>query len=243
MKKQSVHTLEPVKKKTRLYEDVVQQIVGKIENGTLKAGDRLPTERDLVVQLGVSRTSVREALRALELMGMIESRVKEGTFVKDVNLDVAMLKFANRGALDGKRILEMYQVRAQLEVLSIRLAAQNRTEKHLDVLRKAVLAMQDENGRGKRGLTADKHFHRTVAEAAGNGVLTGMLSMFSDLLTSSIAASNSHANVNVLVREHQEMYEAIENRDEKLAERLIRKHIGRAYDRMKFINEHERAAD
>lgn len=227
--------MEPVKKKVRLYEEVVQQIMSKIESGVLKAGDRLPTERDLVVQLGVSRTSVREALRALELMGMIESKVKEGTFVKKIGLDGALLRYAGNGGVDEKSIIEMYAVRAQLETMSIRLASQNRTQKQLDAIRKAVDDIRDEIAGGKRGQGGDHRFHMAVAEASGNTILLRILSMCADMVDSSIAASNRHANVNVLVTEHMEMYEAIKKKDAKTAERLMRDHIGRAYDRSKFI--------
>lgn len=227
--------MEPIRKKVRLYEEVVQQITSKIESGVLKPGDRLPTERDLVVQLGVSRTSVREALRALELMGMIESKVKEGTFVKKIGLDGALLRYAGAGSVDEKSITEMYAVRAQLETMSIRLASQNRTQKQLEAIGKTVDDMRAEIADGKRGQGSDHRFHMAVAEASGNNILLRILSMCADMVDSSIAASNRHANVNVLVSEHTEMYEAIKKKDAKMAERLMREHIGRAWDRAKFI--------
>lgn len=238
----SEQVLKPIKKKTRLYEDVVQQITGMIERGRLKPGDRLPTERELVVQLEVSRSSVREALRALELMGIIESRVKEGTFIKDISMDLALLKLAQAGAVGEKRVLEMYQVRSQLEALSARLAAQNRTEEHVARLRRTVDTMREQIAYGERGQNADKEFHRIVAEAAGNGVLAGILVMCSDVLHSSIAESNAHANVNVLVKEHRDMCEAIEKGDDKRAERLMREHIQRAYDRAAFLSKKSKEA-
>lgn len=227
--------MEPVKKRTRLYEEVVRQITSKIEDGILRPGERLPTERELVSQLGVSRTSVREALRALELMGMIESKVKEGTFVKRIGLDGALLRYSNSGEVDETCILEMYAVRLQLETLSIRLAAQNRSEEQLEKMRRAVESIRDEIETGERGQSGDGRFHMAIAEASGNCVLLRILSMCADMVSSSITASNLHANVNVLVDEHLEMYEAVKNRDEKKAERLMRCHIRRAYDRMKFI--------
>lgn len=235
MTAQQEHFLEPVKKKVRLYEEVVQQIIAKIESGVLVPGDRLPTERDLVKQLGVSRTSVREALRALELMGMIESKVKEGTFVSNTGLDAALIRYAKTTKLNDRRTLEMYQVRAQLEALSIALAAKNRNKEHLETMRKAIDGMKEEIAMGTRGLDSDKQFHRTIAEAAGNSILNEMLVMCSGILQSSINTSNAHANVNVLVSEHQEMYDAVKKRDAKLAEKLMREHIQRAYDRTKFI--------
>lgn len=233
----SMPVLKPIKKKKRLYEDVVQQIVDMIQRGILRQGDRLPTERELVTQLGVSRTSVREALRALDLMGITDSRVKEGTFIKSTSLDLTLLTLARTGGFDGRRLCETYEVRTQLEALGVRLAARNRSGKHLRALRDAVEDMRKEIAAGERGQRADRLFHRIVAEAAGNGVLTGILAMCAEIVDASIAAANAHANVNILVDEHLELLEAIESRDEIRAEALMRDHISRAGERSRFITE------
>ena len=81
--------LEPLVK-TRLYEEIVKQIINRIKSGELKPGDKLPTERELASQLKVSRTAIREALRSLEVMGVIDSKVGSGTFVKEMSLDSLM---------------------------------------------------------------------------------------------------------------------------------------------------------
>ena len=228
-------TMEPLKKKTRLYEDIVQQFMKKIEDGELKAGDKLPTERELVEQLGVSRTSIREALRAMELLGMIESKVSEGTFVKHSGIDRTLLGLTSSGTIDEKRTLETYEVRTLLESFTVRLAAKNRTPEQLKAMRGAIEAMKNDIAGGNRGHSADDLFHRIIAEAAGNSVLIGILSLCAEMINSSIAVANAHVNVNDIISEHQSMYEAIERGDEKLAERLVRAHIKRAYDRAKFI--------
>ncbi|MCC8189732.1 MAG: FadR family transcriptional regulator [Planctomycetes bacterium] len=228
-------TMTPLKKRPRLYEDIVQQFMQRIEAGELAAGDKLPTERELVEQLGVSRNSVREALRAMELLGLIESRGSEGTFVKHSGIDRTLLEITTAGAADEKRVMEMYQVRLLLETYTARQAARNRTREHLAEMRRAIAALRADIGAGNRGQKGDTRFHRLVAEASGNSVIIGILSLFADAINSSIDVANAHVTVNDIIDEHQQLFDAIEKGDEKGAERIMRAHIRRAHDRTKFI--------
>jgi GntR family transcriptional repressor for pyruvate dehydrogenase complex len=229
--------MNPLKRKTRLYEDIVQQFMRKIDAGELKAGDRLPTERELVDQLGVSRTSVREALRAMELLGMIVSKVGEGTFVRPHGVDASILRFAFTGFGGKKNLLEIYEMRLLLETFTARQAARKRTVAQLAEMHSAIKTMKDEVAGGNRSSVADKRFHLAIATAAGNDVLLSMLSLCSEMINSSIAVANAHVNINDIMEEHQKMYAAIEQKDEKTAERLMRAHIKRAYDRTKFFSD------
>src|SRR6266852_3577595 len=106
--------LEPIKS-TRIYEEIVRQIKTMITEGRLKSGDQLPPERDLAEKFLVSRTSVREALRALESLGLIEIRPGEGTFVREVSIEaliepLALVMASQRGA-----IAELFEARRLLE--------------------------------------------------------------------------------------------------------------------------------
>ncbi|WHH57016.1 FadR/GntR family transcriptional regulator [Petroclostridium sp. X23] len=226
--------MEPVKKK-RVYEDIVQQFLQKIESGELTVGDKIPTELELVEQLGVSRTSIREALRAMELIGIVESKVGGGTYVKHLSMDKAFLNLARVVTKDEKFILDMFDVRILLETYSARLAAKNRTDQHLLALRQSIETLKEDIKNNGFGLAADSLFHKTVAEAADNSALISILTLCSELLSSSIELANAYVNALDIVSEHEEMYNAIEQRNEKLAEKLMRSHIKRAYDRTKFI--------
>ncbi len=230
-------TMNPLKKKTRLYEDIVELFKKKIEDGELRAGDRLPTERELVEQLGVSRTSVREALRAMELVGLIESKVGEGTFIKSSGIDEAILRVTG-GVHDERRVLEMYEVRVLLEPYAARVAAKNRTQTQLRDMRRAIDSMRDEITAGERGQHGDIRFHGSIAEAAGNSILIGILGAFAEALGSSIAVANAHVHAADIIAEHQKMFDAIEEHDEAGAERLMHAHIKRAIDRTRFISGH-----
>lgn len=226
--------MEPVKK-TRLYEDIIQQIVQKIETGELQAGEKLPTERELVAQMGVSRTSIREALRAMELIGLVESKVGEGTYIKSLSVDKAFLNLAQVVPTDEQFLLDMYEVRILLESYSAKQAARRRTEEHLAQLRHSIELLNKDIGSVEARTKADTLFHQTIAKAAGNTALISVLSLCSELINSSITIANAYVNTLDIVYEHQAMYDAIERQSDKIAERLMRAHIKRAHDRTKFV--------
>src|SRR6056297_3128640 len=121
--------LEPVKK-IRLYESIVKQIQHLINEGDLIPGQRLPPERELSEELGVSRTSIREALRALETMGYLESKVGVGggTYVKEVTFSNIVSPFSATLLQNDDFIVELLEVRLVLEIEVARLAATRRTD-------------------------------------------------------------------------------------------------------------------
>lgn len=227
--------LNQLKKKTRLYEDIVKQFMQKIEAGELKAGDKLPTERELVEQLGVSRSSVREALRAMELLGVVQSKVGGGTFIKHSRVDRNLLQFSDSRADEKIPLLETLEVRVVLEAYSAAQAAKKRSDGQLAELRGVIEEMRRDIGEGNRGSGADIRFHLVIAEMAGNGTLVNLLSTIAETLSSSIAMSNAHVDSRDILAEHVEMCEAIARRDDRVAERLMRAHLKRAHKRVSFL--------
>jgi len=218
-------------KKKKVYEDIVERFSKKIENGDWKNGDKLPTERELAEILGVSRTSIREALRAMELIGMVESRVGDGTYVKALSLDTAFNSVVGAFNADSDFVLEMYEVRILLESYTITLAAKRRTEEHLELLRKTLKDMEEDIRQGNKALESDNQFHFIIAQAAGNRALLSILTLCTELFNSSIKMANLPVNPQDIVEEHQKMYEALRNQDSALAARLMKSHLRRAYKR------------
>lgn len=142
--------LEPLKK-TRLYEEIIKQLIELIKKGTLKPGDKLPPERELAAQLNVSRTAIREALRSLETMGFIESRVGGGTFIKEITLDNVIDPFSTFLAQDKKLIVELIDVRLLLEVEMARLAALEINDEKVAMIEKSLNLMDEEIKKGQMG--------------------------------------------------------------------------------------------
>ena len=220
--------LEPVKK-TRLYEDIVKQLISLINSGSLKPGDRLAPERDLAIELNVSRTAIREALRALELMGFIDSRVGGGTFIRQITLDNVIDPFSSLLAQDKKLILELIEVRQLLETEIAKLAAKRITPEGIAEIKESIDLMEREIAAGGIGINGDNAFHEMLAKAAANSAMEKILNMCRDLLSYSRQASLEIAGQpEKSLRDHIAIYNAICDKDEKLAGKLMKVHLIKA---------------
>lgn len=221
--------LEPLKK-TRLYEEIVKQLQELIRKGDLKPGDKLPPERELATQLNVSRTAIREALRSLELMGFIESKVGGGTFVKKVTLDNIIDPFSTILSQDKKLIMELIEVRMLLEAEIAKLAARRINDEKAALLEKAIELMEKEVAEGGIGLEGENAFHNTLAEAADNSAMMKILNMCGDLLSSTREATlKIPGQPQKSIIDHRKIYEAVRNGDERKAKALMKEHLVKAY--------------
>lgn len=152
-----------------------QQRIQALILDSASPGERIPTERQLAERLGVSRNSVREAVKSLTAMGLLSSRVGSGTYV--TALDATSLLAGTRvamGVLSHRGLSDVLETRRLLEAEAARLAALRRTPEHLDALREALAQMQSA-ARPAEGLEADIAFHDVVAAASGNAVLAGLV--------------------------------------------------------------------
>lgn len=220
--------LEPVKK-IRLYESIVQQIQQLIKNGELKPGQKLPPERSLAEELNVSRTSIREALRALEMMGYLESKVGVGggTYVKEISLNNIISPFSQVLLQNDEFIVELLEVRLFLELEVSRLAAIRRTDEDMEQMRAAVDQMENEINNGQSGLHGDNKFHEALAVAANNRVLQQFLFMCGDLLEverEEHLTDNKKEAIKAL-NQHRELIVAIEKGDDENAQKIMSSHI------------------
>ena len=169
-------------KRRRLYEDIVQQFHALIHQGALKPGDRLPAERELSEQFQVSRSSVREALRALELQGLVVSKRGSGTFISAENLDAALALVAAN--LNGKTaaLPDVFEMRHLMEPLIAALAARRATPEDVARLQEILTEQQWQIDSGETGVAADTDFHFTLAAATHNSALVKVVSAIEDIL-------------------------------------------------------------
>lgn len=220
--------LEPVKK-IRLYESIVKQIQNLINEGQLQPGQKLPPERELAEDLGVSRTSIREALRALEMMGYLESKVGVGggTYIKEITLDNILSPFSKMLLKSEGFIFELLEIRLFLEIETARLAALRRSEKDLENMQKALSQMEREVASGDSGFNGDNAFHRAISNAADNRVLQHFVNMCGDLLEVEREAhlNNFEGESQKAIAQHKNLLEAIRNEDEEEAQKIMRSHI------------------
>ncbi|MDJ0993587.1 MAG: FadR/GntR family transcriptional regulator [Dinoroseobacter sp.] len=214
------------------YRLVADALIAKIEDGTLPPGKKLPPDRVLVDQLGVSRATLREALIALEVMGYLETRFGSGAFVA-TEANQAPRKSLPKESLEAERDFshgpfETLDARRIIEGELAALAAEQITPAQLDMLWDAANEMEIAS---RWNAEADQVFHATIAEAAGNGVLADFAARFwsdrvNDPLWSAIETAVEDTNRRPdLVAEHQRIIEALTAGDADLARLAMRRHL------------------
>jgi GntR family transcriptional repressor for pyruvate dehydrogenase complex len=209
--------------------EAIQQ---RIRSGKYPVGESLPGQRLLAEQLGVGRPAIREAVSALEGLGMLQVEAGRGVFVRDPNAArVARWRFAKQYSL-----ADVYTVRASLESLSALLATKRSTPAAVKVLDRLAnkLASAVQSGDLLAMAAADRAFHRKLAEVSGNPLLMEILDVFDVVITEgrNLAfhdASSKHRNAPVL--EHREIIEAIKSGDANAASKKMTTHILHAQSR------------
>jgi len=207
---------------------VVAFIRGLIDRGRVRPGDRLPGERDLARQIGVSRPSVRAGLRALAAMGVVRSRHGSGTYIPagPPSLGSEPLRFL--AALHGFTREEMYETRRILETEAAGLAAERATPEHLATLAEEVAGLFANRGSPHEFLVHDINFHRAVADAAKNpivGALVGMVSALYYERRKATAERASDRDLRDAAEAHRRIYQAIRARDANAARRAMSEHL------------------
>jgi len=219
--------LQPVSR-PRLYEQLVERLLDYIHSERLKVGDRLPAERDLATQLGVSRASVSQALVALEVQGVIDVRHGDGAVILDVPAERQIL-----AALRARRnrLREVIEAREALEVKLAALAAQRRTPEDLAAIDGALGRMAGEVAQGDRGATGDEQFHAAVTAAAHSGLLAGLMAEIADLIRESrIESLAQPGRPEQSLRAHHKVADAIRGGDAAGAAAAMAAHIAAVSD-------------
>jgi len=209
-------------------EQVVAFVRGLIDRGRLRPGDRLPGERDLATQIGVSRPSVRAGLHALAAMGVVRSRHGSGTYIPDGPPSLGSEPLSFLAALHGFTREEMYETRRILETEAAGLAAERATSEHLATLAEEVAGLFANRDNPHQFLVHDINFHRAVAEAAKNpivGALVGMVSALYYERRKATAERASDSDLRDAAEAHRRIYQAIRARDADAARRAMSGHL------------------
>lgn len=211
----------------RISRQVVQQFQQMMRDGELGQGDKLPAERELAEQFNVSRNSVREALRELDLLGLIESRHGEGTFVRQPTASQLMAPFQAVIELSAPAVHSVMEFRMAFEPGVASLAAANLTEAGEEQLQAALEAFERAVNDGSPAESLDADFHLAVAQATGNPAVIAVHGAVDELLRgmrSRLARSSYHPH-DKSVAGHRALFDAIVARDPDLAGRVMRDHL------------------
>ncbi len=216
-------------KKNSAVDQVIDQLLGKINDNSFSTGSRLPSQRDLATQLGVGRSSVREAINALVVKGYLEPIQGKGTFVKNALPESSEQLAKLSSAVQYSSHLNLMEARMLLECKSVALAAERADKKDLKRLKKILTSIEPESEDYSAFLEADMELHIAIAETTKNDILCEM----TRLLLMKLAEQHAKLQTEHLSLEYkqqststaQKMFQAIHERKPKRASFWMKKHL------------------
>lgn len=218
-------------KKTYMY--IVDQIFEAVRSGAIKPGETLPSEHQMAQAFNVSRSSVREALSALKLVGIVESRAGLGTIIRTPDAQTDFLERATHllYLLKEESPLELLEARLSVEPHVAALAAKNRTEEDIDRCRSLLETMEQSVAEGKPHLRFDSQFHVTIAEMSQNSVLVDVVRDLHNRMegeswrTFKLLSLDQKERMITYHADHKEIFTAVKEQDEEKAQAAMRRHI------------------
>lgn len=218
-------------KRKKIYEQVAETIFDMIKEGVLKPGDKLDSVQQLAENFQVGRAAIREALSALQAMGLIEMKQGEGTYVRSFDPSMISFPISIAALMKKEDIVHLMEVRKLLEVGTAAVAARKRTEKDLKTMEHALDRMREGLGNKELGDEADFLFHMAIAEASQNPMLINLMNNISGLMietmreTRRIWLFSDQTASEQLLDEHMLIFEAIREQKEDLAQLQMNRHL------------------
>ena len=221
----------------RLYQDLARKLIEVLSAGTYAVGDRLPAERELALEYGVSRPTVREAIIALEVQGLVEVRIGSGAYVQRLPGTEETPGFDITG-------FELTEARLLFEGEAAGLAAMMITDDELVILDDLVREIARENHDGAGAEGADRAFHLAIARATRNTAIYETVARLWELRLTSPECAQLHAlartaNIKPVVDEHRAVLDALRARDPKAARAAMRAHLSAVLDYLLFATEEQ----
>lgn len=224
-------TLKIVKiEKKKLSEEIAEKLRQMIQSGELQHGEKLDSVPNLAEQFSVGKAAVREALSALNAVGLIEIKQGLGTFVKQPN-EFTLPSLTLQGLVNIDQIKKIFEIRRILELGAARVAATNRTEEDLLVLKTILDEMKQGINDKEIGEETDWKFHMAIAKSSNNDYIVDMLNSISSTIRATMYDSrklwlfSNKKTAIQLIEEHEAIFCAIKQKDEKLVQQLMMEHL------------------
>jgi len=217
-------------KTKKVYMKIVEQIMNLIKEGKLKPGEKLPPEQILSEEFGTSRPSVREALSALEILGITESRGGRGNFIKD-NFKFPLYEQEFRELEEEESPFEILEARKAVETEIVGLAAKKATKEDIVSIRESLDKMKSVMTNIPGIMEFDREFHINIAKAAHNSLLFSIMAYLADLLKERLWINLKEKSWSIPGRpqeyfeEHTDIFNAIKNKDSKGARKRMYDHL------------------
>jgi len=212
-------------RRNKVYEEVARQLERMILK-KLHPGDKLPSERELSETLGVSRSSIRDAIRSLELVGLVEPRQGSGTVVREISADTLMNPLASVLRHKMELVGELLDFRKMLEPPLAARAATHASEEELSEMEEILRRQESKLRSGELAVEEDSEFHYAIAMASGNSVVLKVLDILMDLLRDTRERSlQLEGRPQKSLAGHRKILAAIKKRDAEAAKAAMRRHI------------------
>jgi GntR family transcriptional repressor for pyruvate dehydrogenase complex len=206
-----------------------------ISQGALQPGCKLPPERELAAQFGVSRPSIRQALKVMEIMGVLSQRVGDGTYLSKNASAILSEPLEFLVLLDGISHIELFEARMIVEPELAARAAERASAEDITTIRKALSAFEASLGDMSKAVEQDLAFHDSIFRAAGNRVCRQMLRGIHRAILASISRLSQRADLDRVVSAHRAIYQAIYRRNPEEARLKMAEHLNSA--RALFLRE------
>ena len=213
-----------------LSTQTLQQMIGWLKDGSLKPGDKLPSQNELVEQVGVSRTGVREALQMMAVLSLIEIRPGLGCFVKSISPDLVINADVLSILLEREAIVQVVEARKIVEASTAALASERATNEDFWRMEDMLTGVDRAIQRGESVAAVAAEFHVTIAMATHNAVLTKLVKSFHHLMSKAGVLLESHLEdlekfKKHELQSHRELYDIIRQRDPEKARKAMIEHI------------------
>jgi DNA-binding FadR family transcriptional regulator len=233
--------MPPTLRNANLTEKLSEILGRQIESGERALGSRLPTEEQLAVEYGVSRTVVREGIARLKSDGLVTTRQGLGAFVAE-SLTAAPFRITSDALSPQQTVQEVFELRIGVETQAAALAAERATAGQLKEIRAALKELEQVQKRGGDGVEEDMRFHRAIARATNNRVYDDFTRFLERQVRQQLVISRGNSGtagwLQAVQQEHQAIYDAIASRDSEAAGRAARAHLRNGMERLRRFHAH-----
>jgi GntR family transcriptional repressor for pyruvate dehydrogenase complex len=231
LKRKATLRTRPIQKNS-ISDEIIRQLLREISSGHLRPGQRLPSERELCKQFNAGRSSLREALRCLSIMGVLTARVGEGTSVATDGSKFLGTIMEWRVITERYDLRNLMEVRLALEGLAAASTAERATDAELAAIEGLLVRMQDALGDAKRFSALDLEFHLAISQSSKNLAMADMLIMLRSQLAHVVSTVLKLPDARPLsLKEHEAIVKALLRRDAEGARKAMQAHIGSAIRR------------
>lgn len=222
--------LKPIKKKNRLYHEVVNEIFSSISKENLKPGDKLPSERTIADSLEVSRTTVKEAISVLEANGIVSIKPGVGVFLVNQTKKVIQQEMVDALSPERHNLSELIELRQAIEGDAAHYAAERMTKVQRTELKKRYQALREAELNGELAIEEDYAFHKAILTAANNTLMADLMEVISEKVYFFIRQNRMETmlqptEIRVVMDEHRLIYEAIMRKDAPSAKKAMWEHL------------------